>query len=110
MSRNPAHRSIADKSLTAVVCFCAIALGPIAASAMSVGTGTPRVGPAIGRTVPPSVNSLGGGLNSRVDLYGGHGGSVQPGNLSDCPRRVIDRLPKGSQAAAAARRRCGGDF
>ena len=108
MSRNPAHRTMADKALTAVVCFCAITLVPIAASAMSLGGGTPRVGPSIGHPVSPSVNSLGGGLNSQVDLYGGHGGSVQPGNLSDCPRRVMDRLPKGSQAAAAARRRCGG--
>ena len=110
MSRIPARRSIADKSLTAAVSFCAIALIPIAASAMSLGAGSPRVGPAIGHTVSPQVNSLGGGLNNQVDFYGGHGGSTQPSNLSDCPRRVIDRLPKGSRSAVATRRRCGGDF
>jgi hypothetical protein len=109
MSRTPAQRSITDKSLTAAVSFCAIALVPIAASAMSLGVGSPRVRPAIGHTVSPHVNSLGGGLNNEVDFYGGHGGSVQPSNLSDCPRRVIDRLPKDPHAGVS-RRRCGGDF
>jgi len=109
MSRKPARRSIADKSLSTVVCVCAIALGPIAASAMSLG-GSVRVGPSIGHPVSPSVNSLGGGLNGQVDFYGGRGGSEQPSNLSDCPRRVIERLPKDSHAAAAARRRCGGGY
>ncbi|HUI96698.1 MAG TPA: hypothetical protein VLX44_13155 [Xanthobacteraceae bacterium] len=110
MSRNPARRSIADKSLTAVVSFCAITLVPIAASAMSLGVGSPRVGPAIGHAVSPQVNSLGGGLNDQVDFYGGRGGSTQPSNLSDCPRRVIGRRPKDPHAVAT-RRRCGsGDF
>jgi hypothetical protein len=95
-SRAPVRRSIADKSLTAAACFCAIALG--AANA----------GPSISPSVSPHVNSLGGGFNNQVDFYGGRGGSVQPGNLSDCPRRVIDRLPKDSASAAKARRRCGG--
>ena len=108
MCRNPVHRSIADKSLTAVVSFCALALGPIAASAMSLGVGSPRVGPPISHSVSPHVDSLGGGLNNQVDFYGGHGGSVQPSNLSDCPRRVIGRLPKDPNAVAT-RRRCG-DF
>ncbi len=111
MSRTPTRRSIADKSLTALVSFCAIAIGPIAASAMSVGAGLPpRIGPPpIGHTASPYINHLGGGLNGQVDYYGNHGGSVQPSNFSDCPRRVMDRSPKGEHGTddSALRHRCG---
>ncbi len=106
MSRTP--RSIADKSLTALVSFCAIAIGPIAASAMSVGVGMPqRIGPPISHTISPSINGLSGGLSSQADHYGSR--SDQPSNFSDCPRRVMDRSPgvDRSAGASALRRRCG---
>jgi hypothetical protein len=87
MSRNPTRRSIADKSLTALVSFCAIALGPIAASAMSLTNTTARITPM---THPAWVNNLGGGLNSHIDYTGGQGGHVghaNDWNLTHHPKR-----------------------
>ncbi len=95
MSRIRSRRSVADKSLTTFVSFVAIALGPMAASAMSLGPGSVHIGPPpMSHLSSPYVNSLGGGLNNHVDYLGGHGGTLQPTGFAECYRRAMIRLRK----------------